>query len=172
MIPQTRWVDRSFRFDFDAGLFPVIFSRLEGSLFRLYSLLANADDETCSQRTEGWTVKEQLGHLSDLEELWWKRLEDFRAGKPTFTPADITNPRTTAAGHNEKMLHQLLEQFTLERQKLLEEVYPYTEETLLLTSIHPRLQQPMRVIDHLYFVAEHDDHHIAIISDRLRKPVE
>jgi hypothetical protein len=28
------------------------------------------------------------------------------------------------------------------------------------TSLHPRLQQPMRMIDHAYFVAEHDDHPI------------
>lgn len=29
--------------------------------------------------------------------------------------------------------------------------------------LHPRLKQPMRLVDHLYFVAEHDDHHLACI---------
>jgi uncharacterized damage-inducible protein DinB len=38
-------------------------------------------------------------------------------------------------------------------------------------SVHPRLNQPMRLIDSLYFVAEHDDHHIAAMSNLLRKPV-
>jgi hypothetical protein len=28
---------------------------------------------------------------------------------------------------------------------------------------HPRLKTPMRLADHLYFVAEHDDHHLARI---------
>jgi hypothetical protein len=28
---------------------------------------------------------------------------------------------------------------------------------------HPRLKTPMRLVDHLYFVAEHDDHHLARI---------
>jgi hypothetical protein len=28
------------------------------------------------------------------------------------------------------------------------------------TGIHPRLKQPMRLIDMCLFVAEHDDHHL------------
>jgi hypothetical protein len=28
---------------------------------------------------------------------------------------------------------------------------------------HPRLKRLMRLVDHLYFVAEHDDHHLARI---------
>jgi hypothetical protein len=30
-------------------------------------------------------------------------------------------------------------------------------------ALHPRLKTPMRLVDHLYFVAEHDDHHLAYI---------
>jgi hypothetical protein len=33
--------------------------------------------------------------------------------------------------------------------------------------LHPRLQQPMRLVDHLYFAAEHDDHHLACIWELL-----
>ena len=44
-------------------------------------------------------------------------------------------------------------------------------EALVLTSLHPRLNQPMRLVDSLFFVAEHDDHHISAISNLLRKPV-
>lgn len=170
MIQQTPWFQRSFHFDFPAGLFPVIFSRLEGSIFRLYSLLSNADDEICSQRTNGWSVKEQVGHLCDMEDLWWKRLEDFQQHKAILTTADLTNQKTEEGRHNEKTLEQLLEQFTIERQKILEAVYGFDQELLLSTSTHPRLNQPMRLIDSLYFVAEHDDHHISAISNLMRKP--
>ena len=170
MIQQLSWIERKFKFDFPINLFPVIFSRLEGSIFRLYSLLSNADDETCSIRGAGWSVKEHLGHLYDLEELWWTRLQDFLQHKEILTAADMKNSKTEAARHNEKTLEKLLEQFTLERQKILETAYDFKEETLALTSLHPRLQQPMRLIDSLYFVAEHDDHHIAAISNLLRKP--
>lgn len=170
MIQQLPWFERSFNFNFPLGLFPVIFSRLEGSIFRLHSILLNADEDHCSRSDKGWSVKEHLGHLSDLEELWWKRLEDFQQHKPQLSAADLTNTKTSEASHNEKSLEQLLQFFTIERQKTLEGIYAFDEQILSLSSIHPRLQQPMRLIDSLFFVAEHDDHHISAISTLLRKP--
>jgi uncharacterized damage-inducible protein DinB len=170
MIQQTPWFERRFNFDFPPGLFPVIFSRLEGTIFRLYTILLNADEDKSSYNTEGWSIKQHAGHLYDLEELWWKRLKDFQQGKSVLTPADLTNAKTNEAGHNEKLLDQLLRQFTVERQKMLEEIYDFDEAMLMRTSVHPRLNQPMRLIDCLFFVAEHDDHHIAILSSLLRKP--
>lgn len=172
MIHQTPWFERSFNFDFPVTNFPVIFSRLEGSLFRLQAILTNADDDACSHSKEGWSVKEHLGHLFDLEDLWWRRLQDFLDRKEMLSPADLTNTKTKEAGHNEKSLEILMRQFTLERQKLLETAYGFDRGTLGLLSVHPRLQQPMRLIDSLYFVAEHDDHHIAAISTLLRQPNE
>ncbi len=170
MILQTPWFERTFHFNFPLTDFPVIFSRLEGSLFRLQAILMNADDEACSYFANGWSVKEHLGHLSDLEELWWKRLQDFLDRKAILTTADLNNTKTKEAGHNEKTLERLMQTFVAERQRILETVYDFDRGTLGLVSIHPRLQQPMRLIDSLYFVAEHDDHHIAKISGLLRKP--
>ena len=170
MINQTPWFQRSFHFDFPIGLFPVIFSRLEGSIFRLYSLLANADEELCSRHAEGWSVKEHVGHLTDLEELWWNRLQDFQQNKSMLTAADLANTKTHEAGHNEKNLEELVNAFTVERQKILELAYGFDEQMLTRTSVHPRLNQPMRLVDSLFFVAEHDDHHISAISSLLRKP--
>lgn len=171
MIAQTPWMERSFHFDFPLGLFPVIFSRLEGSIFRLHSLLFNADEEQCSQSDKGWSVKEHTGHLYDLEELWWKRLEDFQANKSLLTIADLSNQKTKEAYHNEKTLEQLVTQFTIERQRMLEAIYNADTNLLSRTAVHPRLNLPMRMIDALYFVAEHDDHHISMISNLLRKPL-
>ena len=165
------WFERSFYFDFPVGLFPVIFSRLEGSIFRMNTLLANADEDRCSQNKIGWSVKEHLGHLYDLEDLWWKRLNDFQENKAILTAADLNNTKTKEAHHNEKTLEALMLGFTRERQKILETVYDLDKEMLSRTSVHPRLNQSMRLVDSLFFVAEHDDHHIAAISDLLRKPL-
>lgn len=170
MIQQTPWFERSFDFSFPVTNFPVIFSRLEGTLFRLQAILLNADDDYCSHSASGWSVKEHVGHLYDLEDLWWKRLQDFVDRKEMLSPADLTNTKTKEAGHNKKTLEDLMIRFTVERQKLLETVYGFDKGMLSLTSVHPRLQQPMRLIDSLLFVAEHDDHHIAYISSLLRKP--
>jgi hypothetical protein len=35
--------------------------------------------------------------------------------------------------------------------------------------LHPRLKKPMRLVDHLHFAAEHDDHHLAKIWDLITK---
>lgn len=172
MIQQTPWFERRFHFAFPVTDFPVVFSRLEGSLFRLQAVLMNADDEACSNGAGGWSVKEHLGHLYDLEELWWKRLQDFLDRKEVLTVADLTNAKTNESRHNEKTLEQLMQRFVIERQRMLKTVYDFDRGTLGLTSVHPRLQQPMRLIDSLYFVAEHDDHHIAKISSLLRRPAK
>ncbi len=137
----------------------------------MQSILLNADDDSCSHNADGWSVKEHAGHLYDLEELWWKRLQDFLDRKEILSFADITNIKTKEAGHNGKSLEQLMQQFTMERQRMLEAVYYFDKLTLALTSIHPRLQS-MRLIDSLFFVAEHDDHHVTAISNLLRKPQE
>jgi len=171
MVSQTPWFQRSFDFNFPVGIFPIIFSRLEGTLFRLNALLQNADDEFCSHCENGWSVKEHLGHLYDLEDLWWKRLDDFVQNKTILTTADLNNTKTKEAKHNEKTLEQLMQSFVLERQKILETIFVFDSEMLSRISVHPRLNQPMRLVDSLYFVAEHDDHHVAAMSNILRKPV-
>jgi uncharacterized damage-inducible protein DinB len=171
MIQQTPWFQRQFHFDFPYTLFPVIFSRLEGSMFRLHHLLQTADDERSSYNPLGWSVKQHVGHLYDLEELWWKRLVDFQQHKAVLTEADLSNKKTEEANHNERPLEDLLNAFAFERQKMLETIYELDAVDLNQTSVHPRLNHPMRLIDFLYFVAEHDDHHIAIISSLLRKPI-
>ena len=169
MIKQTPWFERSFHFDFPVGLFPVIFSRLEGSVFRLARICQHVDEEKSSTNTEGWSVKQHIGHLYDLEELWWKRLIDFTQHKAILTAADLMNRKTEEADHNDKTVDELINKFASERQKILETIYDYDETILGRTSLHPRLKQSMRLIDSLYFVAEHDDHHISAISNILRK---
>ena len=171
MTTQTPWFERAFHFDFPLGLFPVIFSRLEGTIFRLHHLLANADEEQASRSKDGWSVKQHVGHLYDLEELWWKRFQDFLNGNQYLTTADLSNRKTNEAGHNQASLEHLANSFLVERQKLLETIYGLDIPELALTAIHPRLQQPMRLIDSLYFVAEHDDHHLAKIATLLRQPI-
>ena len=44
----------------------------------------------------------------------------------------------------------------------------HTDFTFDRSMLHPRLQQPMRLVDHLCFVAEHDDHHLARIWELLQ----
>jgi len=37
------------------------------------------------------------------------------------------------------------------------------------TALHPRLRVPMNLVDHAFFVAEHDDYHLARMTELLRE---
>jgi hypothetical protein len=41
----------------------------------------------------------------------------------------------------------------------------YDEAIVSRTALHPRLKTKIRVIDLAFFIAEHDDHHLARISE-------
>jgi uncharacterized damage-inducible protein DinB len=170
MIKQTPWFERKFDLSFPTGLFPVIATRLEGTLPRIAAMIKNLDEEILTRKPNGeWSVKEQVGHLYDLEELWYRRVEDFLSGNEVLTVADLRNTKTHQADHNKTAINNLLEQFSSARNKLIDKVKDIDEDTASLTSVHPRLQTPMRLIDHLFFAAEHDDHHLTKIRSLLRK---
>jgi len=60
-------------------------------------------------------------------------------------------------------LAEILTGFRTARLRLVDHVGTFAPDVFARTSLHPRLQQPMRLVDHLHFVAEHDDHHLAKI---------
>jgi hypothetical protein len=101
--------------------------------------------------------------LLDLEELWLARVEDYVAGRELLAVADLRNRKTDEAGHNGRALEEILREFRADRGKLLKRVGELDAGLFGRAIPHPRLQVPMRMVDHLYFVAEHDDHHLARI---------
>lgn len=168
MISQTPWIERKFDFNFPVGLFPVIKERLWGTIPRLYELVKNIPEEKLSIKKDGgWSVKEVIGHLFDLEELWMGRLEDFIEKKETLRAADMSNTKTHQSNYNSFHTTELLEQFKGAREKLLEKIAGFDEAMASATALHPRLQKPMRVVDSLFFAAEHDDHELTKIRNLL-----
>jgi uncharacterized damage-inducible protein DinB len=81
--------------------------------------------------------------------------------------ADLQNRKTEEANHNARPLEQILTEFRAARETLLNRVDQLDAPLLARAIPHPRLKTPMRLADHLYFVAEHDDHHLARIWELL-----
>jgi uncharacterized damage-inducible protein DinB len=164
MITQVPWIERKFEFDFPVGLFPVIVERLRGTFPRLESMLNNITDEELRGKQDGkWSIKEIVGHLYDLEELWYGRIDDFIDHKETLRAADMSNTKTHEAAHNLKTTVQLLNQFGTARTRLVKRIENFDEATASLTALHPRLQKSMRLADSVFFAAEHDDHELTKI---------
>ncbi|MGE5693206.1 MAG: DinB family protein, partial [Candidatus Zixiibacteriota bacterium] len=65
-------------------------------------------------------------------------------------------------------LETILSRFRASRQKFLRKLETFPDDELAKVSLHPRLKQPMRVVDMCYFMAEHDDNHLARISEIAR----
>lgn len=168
-MQQVKWFDRKFDFTFNQNIFPSIIERLEGTPIRLEEKFSLMPSEVLSTRVNnGWTIKENLGHLIDLEPLWQGRLQDILSGEKELRPTDLQNTATTLANHNGKSVNYLLQSFRTARTETIQLLENIDEQTVFKSSLHPRLKTPMRTIDLFLFVAEHDDHHLASISELVR----
>jgi uncharacterized damage-inducible protein DinB len=168
MSQMTIWFERKFDFSFPAELYPNLCARLRGTPARLEEMLAAASHELLTLKAQGkWSAQEHAGHLVDLEPLWLARLEDYVADNSQLTPTDLNNRKTDQANHNARPTNQILAEFRAARQRLLKHAGELDVSLFARAIPHPRLKTPMRLVDHLYFVAEHDDHHLARIWELL-----
>lgn len=168
MIRKQPWFERQFPIGLRADLFPVVVERLRGSPARLEERVSSLPASTLTRRSGStWSTQENAGHLLDLESLWLARAEDLLARRPEMTPADLTNRRTHEANHNAAPLGTILSGFRQARSVLIRRLEAVEDAALMYTAPHPRLRTPMSLVDHAFFVAEHDDYHLARITELL-----
>jgi uncharacterized damage-inducible protein DinB len=166
---KMRWMDRAFQLTTPVELFPPVAERLRGTPARLEEKFRSLSPAVLTRRDgDAWSMQEHLGHLLDLDELHLGRLEDYAAGAATLRAADMQNMKTQEADHNRREAKHLLQDFRRERRRFVERLESLTPEELARAAVHPRLGQPMRVVDMAWFVAEHDDHHLARMTELQR----
>ena len=162
------WFERKFEFNFPVELHPNLCARLRGTPARLEEVSAGVSRETLIRKLPNkWSAQEHAGHLLDLESLWIARVDDYLGGGTELTAADLNNRKTHEANHNARALNAILKEFREARLRLISQAERIEPELFARTMLHPRLKQPMRLVDHLYFVDEHDDHHLACIWELL-----
>jgi uncharacterized damage-inducible protein DinB len=163
------WFERKFEFSFQVELWTNVCARLRGTPARLEEALRGRPRESLLKKPQGkWSPQEHAGHLLDLESLWLARVEDYVAGNERLTVADLRNRKTDEANHNTRSLEAILTEVRAARERLLKRVEEVNASLFARAIPHPRLKTPMRLVDHLYFVAEHDDHHLARIWELLK----
>lgn len=163
-MTAEKWFER--RFDAQpASRFPVILERLRGTPARLEERLRDVAPARLTSQLDGaWSAQENVGHLIDLESLWHRRAQQLFAGETELAPTDLANRRTFEAGHNDRPIADLLAEFRRVRQAFVALIAHADHTALARTALHPRLRTPMSLTDLAYFVAEHDDHHLATIA--------
>ena len=162
---MKRWFERSFAFDLPTWMYPNVVERLRGTPARIEEMVAGLDANLLEKRVDSkWSIKEQVGHLYDLEPLWLGRVEDILQGAERLRDADLENHKTHEANHNADSISHLTHSFRQARKELIDRLDEMDEANIERTALHPRLEEPMRLLDLLFFVAEHDDHHLAHIT--------
>jgi uncharacterized damage-inducible protein DinB len=164
MTNVAAWFERRFEFTFPAEQYPNVCVRLRGTPARLEEMIHDIPRDVLIRKPgEKWSAQEHAGHLLDLEPLWAARVDDFLRGGDALTAADLSNRKTHDANHNAQNTGEILLEFRAARRRLLDRVDALPSEAFARSMLHPRLKQPMRLVDHLFFAAEHDDHHLAVI---------
>ena len=155
------WLNRKFNFDFPAGLYPNVRARVRGTPPRLADAVEGLSREQLVLKREGkWSIQEHAGHLLDEEGLFWRRLQEYVTGAESLSPAPYEHFELK---HNERQIAAILSEFCTARERQVEVLMGLRPDDFARTAWHPRLKMPMRLVDHLLFIAEHDDHHLARI---------
>lgn len=165
-----KWFDREFPQDLPAWMFPNILERLRGTPARIVERVKNlTNEQLISRQNKKWSIQENIGHLLTLEPLWSGRLEDLLSGAEKLRAADLSNGATALADYNSQSVEGIVKEFSFARQKYVDQLEKLVDSDLAKSALHPRLNKPMTIIDMTFFVAEHDDHHLACISALLRE---
>ena len=170
MIARTPWLERRFEADLPLEMFPNLLERMRGTPARVEDRLRGVEGERLTARSgDAWSILENVGHLLQVEGLWVARLDDFEAGRSELTPARFESWRVGEAQFNRRAARDLCGGFRTARRHLVDRLERLDESVLRHVARHPRLDRPMRVVDLMLFIAEHDDHHLVTIGQLLRR---
>ncbi len=169
MIARTPWLERDFATGLPLQMFPNLLERLRGTPARVEDRLRAVDHTRLTARNgDSWSILENVGHLLQVEGLWAARLDDFEAGRTELTPARFEPWRVGEAQFNRRAIRDLCSGLRIARRHLVDRLERLDDEVIRRVARHPRLDRPMRLVDLMVFIAEHDDHHLVTITRLLR----
>ena len=169
MIGKTPWLEREFDTVVPLEMFPNLLERLRGTPARVEDRLRQVDPgQAAAGQGDDWSILENVGHLLQVESLWAARLDDFEAGRSELTPARFEAWRVGEAQFNRRAARDLCSAFRTARTHLVGRLERVDPSVLRAVARHPRLHRAMHLVDLMLFIAEHDDHHLATITERLR----
>ena len=168
-MARIKWIERSFSFNYPVDLYPEIIERVRGASARLDEYLNSAPAEILTRQDDGhWSIQENAGHLFDLDALTLERIDQYVAGVDVLHAADITNKATSAANYNNVSAATIASNFRERRIQVVNRLESLDAEMFARSAIHPRLNIPMRLVDFVFFEAEHDDYHFTRINELLK----
>ncbi len=167
-MKQLPWFERNLKFGLPAVMLPYYLERLGGTYVRMREKINGIPDSTLSNRLDNkWSVKQNIGHLAEVDQIASKRIDEMVAGKDVLSPA-VFEPQD----YNPWPVEKVLDFFLKNRSENIRKYRSLSEGDLKKSSLHPRLKLQMTPVDLAWFDAEHDDHHMVRmheIIERLNK---
>ena len=94
-----------------------------------------------------------------------QRLDEYISGARELHAADMSNRKTYDARHNDVPVGSILKSFRGQRMELVDRLDGLEPEIFARIAFHMRLRVQMRLVDMIFFQAEHDDFHLARIHE-------
>lgn len=161
----TRWFEREFKFGQVPGMLPFYLERLRYTAFRIEEKVKGIPDAILSgKRDAKWSIKENIGHLAEVDEIAMKRIDEMLTGAALLSPA-VFEPRND---YNKMPVAEVIQLFKTNRNANLKIYDSLSESDLKKSSLHPRLEVMMNPVDLAMFDADHDDHHLVTINEILK----
>ena len=155
------WFERNLKFGHPIQMLPHFLERLQGTFIRLEAKVKGVPNDILSQQLNGkWSVKQNIGHLAEVDEINFKRIGEMISGVAQLSPA-VFEP---AKDYNRQEVKDVLNYFHKTRLNNIKRYSELSELELTKSSLHPRLKEQMTAIDLAWFDAEHDDHHLVTIN--------
>jgi hypothetical protein len=109
-MAKLPWVERKFVFEFPVETWPDVVERFRGLPARIEDKIRGLSREALTWSDGGWSIQENIGHLLELESVFGRRIDDFLAGKPILSAADMSNRATADADFARVSEHPRLKQ--------------------------------------------------------------
>lgn len=158
------WFERNLKFGLSVEMLPYYLERLNGTAVRLAAKVNGFSEADLSFKLDGkWSVKQNIGHLAEVDTIANKRIDEMIAGVEIMSPA-VFEPKD----YNLWPIGKVIELFTLHRNQNINKYKGLSLTDLKKSSLHPRLKVQMTPVDLAWFDAEHDDHHLVRINEILK----
>jgi hypothetical protein len=163
-MKKFEWFDRQFTFGLPKEMLPFYLERLEGTIARIEQKVKGIDEKMLSEKFNGkWSIKQNIGHLAEVDQVGNKRIDEMTAGVVVLSPA-VFEPQD----YNPWPIEKVVNFFKQTRRANLDKYKTLSEEQVIKSSLHPRLKVQLTPVDLAWFDAEHDDHHLVKINEILQ----
>ena len=164
-MKKLLWFERQFAFGLPAAMLPFYLERLDGTIIRLEEKVKGIPEEILSTKLNTkWSVKQNIGHLAEVDQIASRRIDEIIAGVSPLSPA-VFEP---GGDYNRQPVSEVIAFFNDHRKKNLAKYRSLAESDLQKSSLHPRLKVQLTPVDLAWFDAEHDDHHLVTINELLK----